>query len=123
MHTPSRSRRAALKGIGVSVRCSERERKGLEAAQRDLVAAYGLAGELQRAEPLDQGADRDLPFRARQRRTEAEVDPPAERDVRVWRPGQIELFGLGKLRRVAIRGAQERQHEIARGNLFAPELE
>src|SRR6266545_3863068 len=61
-------------------------------------------------QPRHEGPDRDLTLQARQRRTEAEVDAEAERDVTIVAPRDVEAVWIGKVSRIAIGCADRGDH-------------
>src|SRR5262245_44910823 len=78
------------------------------AAQGDVVRLPpGLLDELEVREAVHQRGERDLQLLAAERRAEAEVDPRAEREVRVRVAGQVELVRLAEHLRVAVRRTEQ----------------
>src|SRR5262245_40058183 len=95
----------------------ERDRQRLQPAERQAQTMLGLFGRERELRQLpDERADRDLPFDTRERSADAEVDTPTERNVAIVNAPEIETVGIGKLRGVAIGGADEGEHHIALGN-------
>ena len=58
-----------------------------------------------RGKTIEERTERDVALQPRERRAEAEVDAPPERQVAVRRTRDIERVGLGELRGVAVRRA------------------
>src|SRR5262245_2147526 len=95
----------------------ERDRQRLQPAERQAQTMLGLFDrERELRQLLDERADRDLAFHAREWRADAEVDAPAERNVAVVGATEIQTVGLRKLSGIAIRGADEGEHHVALGN-------
>ena len=65
----------------------------------------------------------DLRLRARQLRTQTEVNTLAERQMSIVRAPQIEAIGLLELQRITVRRAQQQQYETPRIDLSASDLE
>ncbi len=75
-----------------------------------------LTRQLEIGKPRDQCRQRHLPFEARQRCPDAEMDPVAERQVAVVGASEVQPVGLGKPTRIPIRRAEPKFDEVSRAN-------
>ena len=75
-------------------------------------------GESHLGEPSQQGRERDLGFHARQRRTEAEVDAVAEREMAAVRAVDVERRWIVELRAVAVGRRRFRSTPASRTGVF-----
>src|SRR5881628_3460769 len=100
--------------MSVSLRAaSEFHRERLQSPQREALAVLRLVrDELELREPPHERVDGDLPFHAREGSAEAEVNAPAEGDVAVVGPGEVETIRVGELGGIAIRSADEGHHHL-----------
>src|SRR6266568_6261644 len=64
-------------------------------------------------QPAKQCGEGDLTFDAGKRGAEAEMRRPAECEVAIIRPGQVQSVGIGKALRVAIAGRHDSHYGIA----------
>ena len=79
---------------------AETDAKRLQPAQAEILPPlepFRLQAEI--GEPAQQGAEGDLPLQPRQGRPEAEMRRPAECEVPIIRPGQVEAVRVGEPRR------------------------
>src|SRR5262249_17299226 len=86
------------------------------------LASRRWAGQSQLREAADQRVDCDPPFQPGERRSQAEVDAAAEREVLVGAASQVQPVGVGKLSWVSIGRAQERENQLATVDLLATKL-
>src|SRR2546430_16919345 len=70
-----------------------------------------LLDRLHPREPLEERPERGLELEATEGRTEAEVDPGAEAQMRVRRPAEVELVGLVEHRGITV-GRSEDEPEL-----------
>src|SRR5258705_2006845 len=93
---------------------SEADRQGFQPAQRQALAMLGpVGGQRKLGQPLHERVDRDLALDPRQRGAETEVDAPAEGDVAIVGPPDVEAIGFGELGGIAVGGTDERHHHLA----------
>lgn len=71
-------------------------------------------GKTQLRVPLEQGLQRNLQFKARERRADAEMDPGAERHIFLVGPLRTKGLRLGEGKRVMIGHAKQKPYRLAR---------
>src|SRR5262249_44684009 len=81
-----------------------------ESAESRAAAARRRAGRRDRAAARDEPPDRNLPFHAGERQAGAGMDAGAEREMPVRPARRLEPVGIGKLRRIAVGGADADVH-------------
>src|SRR5882724_166194 len=120
-------RRASLRfnttrAIAGSSVASELDGQRLQTAQREALAIRRrVRHQLEPRDAAYERVDGDLAFHARERRAEAEVDTPAEGDVTVVGPREVQAVGIGELRRVAVSGADEGHDHLTLADRPAPD--
>src|SRR6202023_3512967 len=95
------------------VDASEGERESLQAALAEVLApGQRLRTQMQLGQAAQQGAERDLCLDSCERCAEAEVAGPAEGEVPVVLPAQVEAVRLGKARGVAVGRSDDGDHGL-----------
>src|SRR5438034_1775999 len=82
-----------------------------------------LLDRLHRREPLEQCSERGLQLHPTERRTQAEVDPRPEGQVRVRGPSDVEAVGILEYVGITVRRAEDEAQLGATGDLDPVELE
>src|SRR5207253_9125732 len=104
-------------------RLTHNARHAQKSAEADAAAAHGLAAQRIIRKPLQKSRDRDRAFEPGQRHPCALVRAGGEGEMPVGVAADIEPFGIGKLRGIAVGSTYAQRHRRARFKRDAAKLE